>query len=102
MSNTKHTPGPWRIRETLSIDGDFVITTDTKMATSYHVAEVLNLNGYAENCANARLIAAAPDQHDELLKCRSLLLELEAEREDERVSMRIASINRVISKATTA
>ncbi len=61
MSNTKHTPGPWKIRETLGNEGDFIITTDTNMATNYHIAQVWNVNGYGENTANASLIAAAPD-----------------------------------------
>lgn len=54
MDNSKHTPGPWKVGHTSS--GQYQITPNAMSAV--------------ERCANARLIAAAP----ELLAALELLV----------------------------
>lgn len=49
MSETKHTPGPWRIEDGMVFGGH-----------SFRVAD-LCCDGQKYNAADARLIAAAPD-----------------------------------------
>ena len=65
---TKHTPGPWRVRE--SIKGFYIVRGDGSIGDSA-LCKVLNINGRGrslerarETAANARLIAAAPKMGD--------------------------------------
>lgn len=52
-----HTPGPWEIAE--QSESHDMIQIET--SDGYAVADVRNRNGFPQNLANARLIAAAPD-----------------------------------------
>ena len=63
----KHTPGPWRIEPSINEDEPgFCI-----YAGEYGVCKIWDLNGNAENAANARLIAVAPDMLAALKELRS-------------------------------
>lgn len=82
--NTKHTPGPWRVRH---------LTASTEEAGVAHFELRAKAQGdtFAENKANARLIAAAPKLLEALIECRSQLRTLQAEKREpwsnERVNM---------------
>jgi hypothetical protein len=72
MSETKHTPGPWRAEESAHQQefSHWIGTTSLKvMPRQSTIAAVLNA-GSEESAANARLIAAAPEL---LAGCRALL-----------------------------
>lgn len=61
-----HTPTPWRIATRDSSEGFFIVEQnggerDDGDRSSYRVAHVIDYNDRAENEANARLIAAAPE-----------------------------------------
>ncbi len=59
--NSKHTPGPWAVRENIATN-DMRIGPPDKVAVA-----ILRSDAHAENLdANARLIAAAPDLLAEL------------------------------------
>ena len=63
-TQTKHTPGPWELRHEVDSDGkhhDYV-------RGQYYIAEILPISK-SQQCmvdANARLIAAAPEQNEAL------------------------------------
>ena len=65
MSAPKHTPGPWIIREGDFGESEFVITTEARQELG--IVSICEINVYfdgdigAEQKANARLIAAAPE-----------------------------------------
>jgi hypothetical protein len=61
-TQTAHTPGPWRVMVSITGKGsELHIISETRI----HLASAGWLEGSAEERANARLIAAAP----ELLEC---------------------------------
>ena len=58
MTDTEHTPGPWRV---FSLHDDATeIVTDRK--TAYETASIADLRGKLNAPANARLIVSAPAQ----------------------------------------
>ena len=76
MTKSKHTPGPWVIRETDEYSEKLSIQTD-----EYYVALV---DFSHDQTANARLIAAAPDMMEALesmLMARDTVEREEARRE---------------------
>ena len=66
---TNHTPGPW-IAEVA--DGDVEIVSGGVVIASID-------SGEAEYIANARLIAAAPTQHEEMLRYLPIIERAEAD-----------------------
>ena len=67
---SKHTPGPWKAR-TKSVDAP---ETEDRLGL-----DVRLYGGNAgDNLANARLIAAAPDQHAVALELERLMLVIES------------------------
>ena len=68
MTETKHSPGKWT---TLNQDGDIYIEAESRCAV---VARIFAGVGNAEDEANAKLIAAAPDLLEAL---RAMLKEFE-------------------------
>ena len=68
MNETKHTPGPWTVHDSyglcVSVDNHLVAELD------WNPRDGGPLPPYAENRANARLIAAAPDL---LAACKAML-----------------------------
>lgn len=66
---TKHTPGPW---EAVIYDGAF----DQPLIKSDHVV-ICRVHGMEDRQheANAKLIAAAPELLDQLVKARKLLIQ---------------------------
>lgn len=60
---TKHTPGPWKLRRAkYKSEHDFIMTNESQniAAWSFHDG-VKSTKEKSEHIANARLIAAAPD-----------------------------------------
>ena len=70
MSETKHTPGPWRIVGEMG-DSPFISGTMPDGVPD-HICQIIETPD-AEDYANARLIAAAPDLLAALIEARSLL-----------------------------
>ena len=70
MSETKFTPGPWRVEETRS-DRVRIVVVGPDMEICKRVVRA----GYVqtEARANAHLIAAAPDMHEALEACAAIL-----------------------------
>lgn len=68
MSESKHTPGPWKSFQRLSQDGlpEIVVTAENGCP----IAVVSN---HAEFKANTRLIAAAPELLEALKVCAALI-----------------------------
>lgn len=67
MSNTRHTPGPWRVEDSDPPQ----ITTNPALAGGARTIAEMRIVAYSdlrERAANARLIAAAPDL---LAACKS-------------------------------
>ena len=71
---SKHTPGPWRF-SSHPHDGNYM-----RIHCSSDPNEGDNLRGYCGE-ANARLIAAAPTQHAEMLRYLPVLERAEADSE---------------------
>lgn len=96
VSNSKHTPAPWKVSkhvdngETVirSKDGDIIANLDCD-----NVKDFMN-DPKQETEANARLIAAAPDLLEALIKARTLLDGTGCESED------MHAIDSAIRKAT--
>lgn len=72
MSNIKYTPGPWRVEARTNAHFSIIPTEG-----GGYQPEV----AYAYSEANARLIAAAPDQHAEMLRYLPVLERAEADPE---------------------
>jgi hypothetical protein len=75
MSDLKHTPGPWTMW--YKNDCDYIILGPQMQDGNPEIAHV---NGYiefsdAENKANAKLIAAAPDMLQTLIDLKASLVE---------------------------
>ncbi len=70
--NTKHTPRPW-IRDSGCIYAE--IQLDNGLTRERPIAAILDSRS-EHYCANARLIAAAPDLLESLINCRSLMVAL--------------------------
>ena len=68
---TKHTPGPWDfiVLEDYDLEG-ITFENGYVKSESYFICEIIEWNATAEDVANARLIAAAPEQNTELLAIR--------------------------------
>ncbi len=96
---TEHAPGPWRVAKEF---GELVITA----AGMPYVAAICD-GGRHSALANARLIAAAPCQHKEMLRYLPVLERAEADPEiwnrlTEGLGIATANSYRAaISKATT-
>ncbi len=89
MSNTKHTPGPWRHAGHDYAQGTH-ITVYCEQGTNVASVTKSPWTGnkgpsaakYLEVAeANARLITAAPDQHEEMVRHLTILERLEADPE---------------------
>ncbi len=61
---SKHTPGPWRVRPCVEMDAIGVVEQGGRVVARTRGA--YGPEDSAENAANARLIAAAPDMAAEL------------------------------------
>jgi len=63
MSDTKHTPGPWRVEDDVQGCKNIFAGTDAFATVHADRDSVAYTHGIdeAEDAANARLIAAAPD-----------------------------------------
>ena len=69
MSNTKHTPGPWKqYRDSV---GNVRIQGNVAGGPVAFIEEMNNTGGTEQDHANARLIAAAPEMLQALLVLRS-------------------------------
>lgn len=55
---TKHTSGPWDIKNK---ENEFIIVNVQRDRPDYTVAFIPNINKYTQNTANAQLIATAPE-----------------------------------------
>lgn len=66
--NTKHTPGPWSIK-----DDDGIIANNQYWIASIHIARTKD-----EKEANARLIASAPELLEALIKAENTLLDMDS------------------------
>lgn len=100
MSETKHTPGPWSITDKEEATGHIKVSAPFPRSLVAWVGNAEKTNG-KEFLANAHLIAAAPDQNEELLKVRDFLWSLETATGDPdgTIEARLESINRVLDKA---
>lgn len=93
MSETKHSPGKWT---TLNQDGDIYIEAESRCAV---VARIFAGVGNAEDEANAKLIAAAPD----LLEALEAIMSIYPDRGDvmDRVNVNVIQMAKeAIKKAT--
>lgn len=98
----QHTPGPWIFYADLpSTDPEWhIVTTANKLRV---LANVHIERGNAMDQANARLIAAAPDMLEALLKTRAYLLTVDCvfmDPEGSAGQMLVAEIDDVIERAT--
>jgi len=98
MSNLKHTPRPWVVKET-SQEGCYDIIVDDKNWTDYGkiwVASTISVNKLQEECkANAKLIAAAP----EMFEAMKIFVE-RCEKGEVRSTKTYNSFKEIIKKAT--
>jgi hypothetical protein len=67
---SKHTPGPWHVDQTLGFPRDVYAERGFMIATAY---EVQDADNGPESCANARLMAAAPDLLEALKEMEALI-----------------------------
>lgn len=64
-----HTPGPWFIKLSVVSKNRCIYSSGVRDEHGgYGIGEAWDLNGNPENAANARLIAAAPDLLEALVK----------------------------------
>lgn len=77
-SESKHTPGPWRVRKN-QVAGVEYIEYEYAKGCYGDIARVKNLVGKEESNKNARLMAAAPDLLD---ACWEALRWIEEQRAD--------------------
>lgn len=87
---TKHTPAPW------TADDQQIWTTGAVLAMTHWISGVIDTD---EACANARLIAAAPDL---LAAARRALNVLKATGESVRPGNALGVLDAAIQKATGA
>ena len=85
MSESRHTPGPWRVRPGKNSDGEETLFIESDRE-SIATMDVVSVNGGPfvlppRAWANARLIAAAPDLLAALILCERALEERDAEAE---------------------
>lgn len=77
MKEMKHTPGPWYIRPPLKPDPNQENDRLIYAKGNLHVAEVFQYMSTDEHngpsLANAKLIATAPEQHEQLEEGRDIL-----------------------------
>lgn len=85
----EHTPGPWTLRS-----ADVWGPTEPKG----HDGRLGRIRGFTEE--DARLIAAAPESLDELIRTREWLTALAIMQSPNGLEARIQAITRVIAKAT--
>ena len=85
--STKHTRGPWTVLPE-EVDCYYIRVRGTRLGERYKVANVPMVTGRGvpareadETRANARLIAAAPEQHAEMLRYLPVLERAEADPE---------------------
>lgn len=101
MTNTTHTPGPWRV-DIFRYNAPGREAVPTIVTPADAIAEACPLwcpdDREAERLANARLIAAAPDL---LAACQAALSQLTEERE-EYLQADIDQLRAAIATATTA
>lgn len=89
MSESKHTPGPWKTHDNIGRKGELGIIADVAPCIIAIMGNAKEWPREAE--ANARLIAAAPD----LLKaCKKILAEIK-----EHKSLNWSKLEAAISKA---
>ena len=85
MSNVKHTTGPWIVREEKQTNKiKFVIESEaTTIGCAWGSTNsmVYDIPGVQTGEANARLIAAAPTQHKEMLRFLPILERAESDPE---------------------
>lgn len=98
----KHTEGPWLRDATSGLSCDVRATNGRKVALCWGLstsrAAKSNSPAYRAECdANARLIAAAPELLDELVKVEKLLASIELG--DYPVSDELESVRAAIAKA---
>ena len=76
MSGSKHTPGPWTVRDTTQVSADLNGKT----------YDIVTCHAFApgEQAANAKLIAAAPDMANLLEEWRCFVLHGTSRRYSER------------------
>ena len=79
----KHTPGPWTCDTSAKADAE-EFSVYGREDGRYLVAEVLNANGFDQNEANARLIAAAPSACYQADRSRSPAVALSTSRAADR------------------
>ena len=98
---SRHTPGPWMAQIAREETGFRMVRTYVLDGASGDPIAHVQANGMAEEEANARLIAAAPDLLDALRKAQSLLVELRAHELTDADDVEVmAAIEAVIVKAT--
>lgn len=69
VNSAGHTPGPWIVKGRVHSSGEAIRVESHHPSADhrlYQVCDVLDANGYPQNHANLRLIAAAPDLLDAL------------------------------------
>lgn len=92
------TPGPWKLRT--HSDGWLVSGGDNDL---YSVADVVNANGYPQNEANARLIAASPLMYEAIdcavIDLDLLLMAINADDPKRELLIRVTDIKRRLSTA---
>lgn len=110
---SKHTPGPWVIREEpertfkdgtvdhggFRVDGPNVEQLAFVWNASHRWGPDPQPFGASEARANARVIRAAPDLLDALRNARAFMASVMEERGDHGVSVLIADADRAIAKA---
>lgn len=98
---TKHTPGPWKFAH----DSDDLIVHDGEDVA--YVDTLVNNRPKAEQRANARLIAAAPDQIAELIRIEARVAASMPTKHDDLTAASVtftgadlAKLRAIIAKAT--
>lgn len=73
--NTQHTPGPWSVHWAMAQSGDASHIVDGRDMAELSVIATVHFHDdvEGETKANARLIAAAPDMLEALVKVEALL-----------------------------
>lgn len=81
MTDTKFTPGPWRVGDddSLQQNGDLPILRDKTLIALTYSRRPLQSGGEEETRANAHLIAAAPELYAALKEARYELSVINAE-----------------------
>lgn len=95
MKETKHTPGPWKAHHG---KGQMMIVQDAKSNSGIANLIAFTGGGIAEDDANARLIAAAPDLLEALDFCRKFF-NMQAEKGNPVASQLTNIVNKALAKA---